>query len=349
MGLVPGTSSIIVAPMAGGVSTPALVVAAAEVGALGFVPAGYLTAAALDQNLAEVEARTDRPYAVNLFLPSPPVTDLAPTLAYAASLAPVAEAMGVELGRPVWDDDALAEKLEVLTRHRPAAVSFTFGLPPVGLVESLQARGVVVACSVSTRAEAVAAQARGVNAVIAQGSEAGAHRSVIDDDPAVPAGGELVDRRELLRQVRAATTLQVVTAGGITNGAEIAEAERLGAVGAALGTLFLCTPEAGTSATHRRALLDRRYHDTVITRAFTGRPARGLRNAFAERFGAAAPAAYPNVHHLTRPLRTAAARGGDPEMLHLWAGTGWASATEEPVAAIIARLEDERRVASDAP
>ncbi len=343
MGLVPDTSPIIVAPMAGGVSTPALVAAAAEAGALGFLAGGYVTPEVLDRDLADVESRTDGPYGVNLFWPSPPIADIAPVHAYAARLAPVAAAAGVELGVPLLDDEALPDKLEVIAAHRPAAISFTFGLPDPGLVQSLQDRRIVVACSVCTVAEAVAAAERGVDAVVAQGSEAGGHRAVLQDDPAHPAGGPLVGRRELLRGVRAATPVRIVTAGGITTGAEIAEAERLGAVAAQLGTAFLCCPEAGTTQTHRRALLDRRYRQTSITRAFTGRPARALRNAFADRFDDIAPAAYPYVHHVTRPLRAAAARTGDADNLHLWAGTGWTLVTEEPAAAVIARLDRERR------
>jgi len=345
MGLVPGTSRIIVAPMAGGVSTPALVVAAAEAGALGFLPGGYLTAGALDQNLTEVETRTDRPYGVNLFLPSPPVIDGGLT-EYAQALAPVAAGAGVELGTPKWDDDAVDDKLCLISSHHPAVVSFTFGLPDTKIVQALQDRGVLVACAVSTAEEALAAQKQGVDAVIAQGSEAGGHRAVLHDDPTQPAGGPLVERRELLQQIRAVSSLKIVTAGGITTGAEIADAETLGASAAQLGTAFLCCPEAGTTSAHRRALLDRRYRQTIITRAFTGRPARSLLNPFAERFTGAAPAAYPQVHHLTRPLRAAAARRGDPDTLHLWAGTGWAAATEEPAAAIIARLDRERRTAT---
>jgi nitronate monooxygenase len=124
-------------------------------------------------------------------------------------------------------------------------------------------------------------------------------------------------------------------------GADVASALRQGAVGAQLGTAFLCSPEAGTSATHRRALLDRTYPDTLLTRAFSGRYARGLANEFAVRYGPSAPEAYPEVHHLTRPLRAAATRAGDPRTPNLWAGQGWRSITARPAAAIVRRIASE--------
>jgi nitronate monooxygenase len=182
-----------------------------------------------------------------------------------------------------------------------------------------------------------------VDALVAQGAEAGGHRAVFRDDGRSPGGGELIGRRELLRQVRDVTSLPVAVAGGLSTGADVADALLHGAVAAVLGTAFLCCSEAGTSATHRRALLERRYPETIVTRAFTGRPARGLRNEFADEFDAGAPAAYPEVHAMTRPMRAAAAAAGDPTRLHLWAGTGWAaSVTDGPAATVVARLERER-------
>ncbi len=130
------------------------------------------------------------------------------------------------------------------------------------------------------------------------------------------------------------------------SGAGIAAVLSAGAVAAQLGTAFPCCPEAGTSPTHRRALRDPRYTETVVTRAFSGRPARGLANRFAREHGADAPAAYPQIHHLTRPVRQAAAAAGDADRLHLWAGMGWRSVTDEPAADLVARLERERRSAT---
>lgn len=342
MTLLPATMPIVVAPMAGGPTTPALVVAAAEAGALGFLAGGGLTPAALERDLAEVQGGTGRPYGVNLFLPSPSTADPTRLRAYAERLAPLAAAAGVALGEPQWDDDDIEAKLDVVIRHRPAAVSFTFGLPTERMCEAVRGAGAPVLATVTTVAEAEEATERGVDAVVAQGAEAGGHRGAFRDDGISVGGGELVGRVDLLRGIREVTTVPVLAAGGITSGAQIAEALRLGAVSAVLGTAFLCCPEAGTPQAHRRALLSGRYRDTVVTRAFTGRPARGLRNEFAQRFDEFAPAGYPEVHRLTRPLRAAAAAAADPANLHLWAGTGWQAVTAEPAATVVARLERER-------
>lgn len=344
MTLIDGALPIIVAPMAGGPSTPALVAAVGDAGAMGFVAGGYLTPEALDRQLDDLERRTDRPYGVNLFVPSPRTTDPAPLRRYRRRLEPVAAAAGVALGEPRWDDDHFDAKVQVVCRHRPAAVSFTFGLPSEAACAALRrACGALLIATVTSPAEAAAARDRGLDALCVQGAEAGAHRGVFRDDVTHPAGGPLIGRMALLRQVRQATTLPVIATGGIMDGGGVREVLAAGAVAAQLGTAFLCCPEAGTSATHRRALLEGRYVETVVTRAFTGRPARGLNNDFARRFTPDAPAGYPEVHHLTRPLRSAAAAAGDPENLHLWAGTGWRSVTEEPAAALVARLDEERR------
>lgn len=343
MPIVADTLPIVAAPMAGGPSTPRLVAAVSGAGAFGFLAGGHLTPEALDRDLAAVEHLTDRPYGVNLFLPSAAPADPAAVARYAAALAGDAAAAGVAPGVPRYDDDALGEKLQMLTRYRPAVVSVTFGLPSPELCEAVRRAGSLVAATVTTDAEARAATDRGVDLLVAQGAEAGGHRGVFHDDGVFPGGGELVGRTELVERVRSVSPLPVVAAGGIATGADIRGALAAGAVACQLGTAFLCCPEAGTSPTHRRALLERRYADTIVTRAFTGRPARALRNGFADRFDALAPAAYPEVHHLTRPLRAAAGARGDADALHLWAGTAWRRVTTEPATDLVARLERERR------
>jgi nitronate monooxygenase len=225
-------------------------------------------------------------------------------------------------------------------------VSFTFGLPSEHICEAVRRLGAVAVATVTTAGEAVSATAVGVDALVTQGSEAGGHRGVYHDDGVSVGGGDLIGRRELLLQARDVTSLPVLTAGGLTSGTQIAEGLSLGAIAAVLGTVFLCCPESGTPEAHRQALLSRRYRETIVTRAFTGRPARGLRNEFADRFDVLAPASYPEVHRMTQPLRAAAAAAGDPTNLHLWAGTGWQAVTTEPVATVVARLERERVAAT---
>ena len=326
------------APMAGGPSSPELIAAVGAAGGLGLVPGGYLSADAFAERIAAVEATTTAPWGVNLFLPGPPARDPTAVAAHAEALRPWAAARDVELGEPRWEDDAVDAKVEVVLAHRPTAATFAFGCPAPDLVARIrEATGTVVLATVTTPDEAAEATGAGVDGLVVQGSEAGGHRGTFSDDPALPGGGELVPLLDLLPRVRAASPLPLVAAGGLTTGSDVRAALDAGACAAQLGTAFLCTPEAGTSPTHRRALLDRRYAGTTVTRGFTGRPARGLANPLALAFPDA-PSAYPEVHHLTRPLRAAAAAQGDPDAVHLWAGEGWAAVTEEPAGELVARL-----------
>lgn len=333
---------VVAAPMAGGPSTPALVAAVGDAGGLGFLAGGYLTADAFDEQLA---ASSGRPLAANLFLPADPDPDpdgrAAAVAAYAEDLRGEAERRGVALGEPRTDDDAVDAKIAVLARHRPAVVSVTFALPSPARFAALRDTGAALMATVTSVEEARAAAAQGFDALWVQGAEAGGHRGVHHDTGGDPEAGAAPLAR-LLPAVRAATDLPLIAAGGITDGAGVARVLAEGAVAAGLGTAFLRCPEAGTSDTHRAALLDW-SRDTVVTRAFTGRPARALANAFSDAHSAAAPAAYPELHHLTRPLRAAASAAGDPDGLHLWAGTGRRAVTDEPAAELVARLERERR------
>lgn len=328
------------APMAGGPSSTALVAAVGAAGGLGVVPGGYLSPEAFAERVDAVAA-CDAPWGVNLFLPGPPAADPEAVARHAAALGPLAAAHGVALGEPRWDDDALDAKVAVVLDRRPAVVSFVFGLPDPGLVGRIrEATGAVVVATATTPDEAARATAAGVDALILQGAEAGGHRGAFEDDPALPGGGELVPLLRLLARTRDASPLPLLAAGGLATGADLRRALDAGASGVVLGTALLLTPEAGTSAVHREALRSRRYAGTTVTRAFTGRPARGLANPMATGFPDA-PSAYPEIHHLTRPLRAAAAAAGDPDAVHLWAGEGWAAATEEPAGALIARLARE--------
>ncbi|MDO9410232.1 nitronate monooxygenase family protein [Patulibacter sp.] len=329
------------APMAGGPSSTSLIAAVGAAGGLGVLPGGYLSPAAFEERLDALEAATSAPWAVNLFLPGPPTADPAGVEAHAARLGPVAAAHGVALGDPRWEDDGIDAKVDLVLARRPAAVTLTFGCPAPELVARIrEATGAVVLVTTTTPEEAVEATAAGVDGLVVQGAEAGGHRGAFRDDPALPGGGELVPLLELLARTRAATPLPLVAAGGLMGGADVRAALTAGASGVQLGTALLCTPEAGTSEVHRRALLDRRYPGTTVTRGFTGRPARGLANPLALAHPDA-PSAYPEVHHLTRPLRAAAAEQGDPDAVHLWAGEGWRAVTEEPAADLVARIAHE--------
>jgi NAD(P)H-dependent flavin oxidoreductase YrpB (nitropropane dioxygenase family) len=324
---------VLAAPMAGGPGPPALVAAAARAGSLGFLAAGYTTAEAF---AAQIAAVGDAPFGVNLFAPNPVPVDPAEFRRYAGLLAAEADRYGVALGPgPVEDDDRWHDKLDLLRAHPVPVVSFTFGIPPAADLAALRATGAALVQTVTTAAEARAAADAGLDALVVQSTAAGGHSGTLTPRDPVPE----VPLPDLVAEVRRAVDLPVVAAGGIGTPGDVAAAIRAGAAAVAVGTALLRSTEAGTSPTHRAALADRaRTGGTVRTRAFTGRPARALRNEFTDRYDDLAPYGYPALHYLTSPLRKAAAAAGDPERVHLWAGTGYRCATDEPAGAILTRL-----------
>ena len=325
---------VVVAPMGGGPSGPGLVAAAAAAGALGFLAAGYKTAAAMRAEIDVVRAATNRPFGVNVFVPGAPARDPAVLAAYIASLRPDADALGAPLGEPAWDDDDWEAKIATLLDRPPPVVSFTFGCPEAGLIAALQAAGCHVWLTVTREREARVAAAAGADALLVQGREAGAHRGTFSDSEPV---ADEPDLRELVRELAGASEVPVLAGGGIMDHAGVLAALGAGAVGVQCGTAFLRCPESGTHPTHKAALADPRFEETAVTRAFSGRPARGLLNRFMLDH-ADAPAAYPEINNATRPLRAAAAAAGDVDRLHLWAGTGYRAAKDRPLAAILGEL-----------
>lgn len=324
---------IIQAPMAGGPSTPGLVAAVSEAGGLGFLAAGYKTAAQMSEEITDTRVLTSQPFGVNLFMPSADLVDEAAVLAYRKRLGPEAERLGITPGTPHADrTDGWDEKVEKLLVDPPAVVGFTFGCPDRGTVTAFRDAGTYVVVTVTTQDEALAAAAAGADALCVQGAEAGAHQGCFTNiDCATPL-------RELLPAVRTITTLPLIAAGGLGTPEHIAEVLGLGAYAAQVGTAFLRSHESGTNPVHKAALADPRYTRTSLTRAFTGRPARGLVNRFMEEHAEFAPAAYPDVHYLTSPLRKAGTAQGDPDVVNLWAGTSYRLAREAPAAEIVADL-----------
>jgi nitronate monooxygenase len=213
-------------------------------------------------------------------------------------------------------------------------VSFTFGLPPADAVRTLRPSGALLVQTVTSAAEAIAAAESGLDAVAVQSAGAGGHSGTFTPRQPLPA----LPTAELVAAVRNATSLPIVAAGGIATDADVAAVLHAGADAVAVGTALLLSDEAGTSATHRAALTDHGRPGTVITHAFTGRPARGLRNAFIDEYELVAPYGYPALHHLTSGIRRAAAAAGDPERVHLWAGTGYRAAVTGPAGAILTAL-----------
>lgn len=331
------------APMAGGGTTPALVAAVTRAGGFGFLAAGYKTPEALAAEMTTL-SEAGVAFGVNLFVPDRNQVDRSQVdrtafTEYAARLEPEAAAVGVSLAGlsaagPVADDDHWAAKLALLQARPVPWVSFTFGLPSAADAAALRSAGSRLLATVTTRAEADQAVTLGVDGLIAQGSAAGGHSATFDAQREI-IDGDVVD---LVRDL-VPLGLPIVAAGGVDGPETVRRILAAGAEAVALGTLLLRTDEAGTAATHRAALADPRFRTTTITHAFTGRPARGLANGFIACHESAAPYGYPAIHHLTRDLRAAAARAGDADRVHLWAGTGWRSARTGPAAETIAWLQ----------
>jgi nitronate monooxygenase len=325
---------VIVAPMAGGPSTPELAAAATNAGGLGFLAAGYLTADALADRIASARSLTTGPIGVNLFVPQPSIAVAAEVERYAAALRPDAERYGVSLGQPRFTDDDWPAKLDVVHDLRPEVVSFTFGMATANERRRLADAGIATVATVTTVDEAHIAVAAGVDALAAQGPSAGGHRGTYDP-AAQPASQPLA---QLLADLRAGFDRPVIAAGGLSTAEDVAAVIEAGAVAAQLGTVFLLADEAGSSPVHRAALQGDEFSETVVTKAFSGRYARGLRNRFVDDHDAEAPLGYPEVHYLTSPLRAASVRAGDPQATNIWAGTGFRKARAASVATIMREL-----------
>jgi nitronate monooxygenase len=324
---------IVAAPMGGGPSTPELVAAVSGAGGLGFLAAGYKTAEEVEKEIAAVRALTDAPFGVNVFIPSAPAD---PTCYsdYVDSLAPDAERLGATVGEPRYSDDHWGAKMELLAREKPAVVSFTFGSPEPAAIEALRAAGVEIWVTVTGPGEARLAARDMADALVVQGAEAGAHQGGFEDHPNVEPYGLL----SLLQLVAAEVDTPLVATGGIATGPAVAAALAAGASAVALGTAFMLCPEAATSEAHREAISGRTH--TRLTRAFTGRTARGIVNSFMDDHDDA-PGAYPEIHYATAPLRAAARKAGDATAINLWAGETHSLAQPRPAADLVEGLAKE--------
>lgn len=338
---------IVQAPMAGGVAVPRLAAAVSEAGGLGFLAAGYKTADGMYQEIKQLRGLTGLPFGINLFMPQPETADPAAVDVYAHQLAGEASWYETELGDPdSGRDDGYDAKLAVLLDNPVPVVSFHFGVPAPEVLEALRRAGTVTLATATTPAEARAVERAGADAVIAQGVEAGGHQGTHRDAP--EADGSGIGLLSLVAQVRETVSIPVVAAGGIMRGSQIAAALAAGADAVQLGTAFVATHESGAHELHKRALTDPLYVRTELTRAFSGRPARALVNRFLREHGPYAPAAYPDVHHLTAPLRKAAAKAGDPQGLALWAGQGHRLARDLPAGQLVEVLAAELAAARTA-
>ncbi len=327
---------IVCAPMAGGPGTPALAAAVSNSGGLGFIPAGYLSAERFAEDIAAARAMTTGPLGVNLFVPQPSVADWVALDYYADELVEIAEHYQVEVGRPEFgDDDDWERKLEVVADVRPELVSFTFGVPSPDVIRRLGALGLLVMVTVTSAYEAGVAVAAGADSLVVQGPGAGGHRGTFapDMEPGIESLHQLIDRIHSAHR-----DVPIIAAGGLGTAEDVAGVLRRGAVAAQVGTALLLSDEAGTNPAHRTAMKNQLFGNTIVTRAFSGRYARGLENEFIRQLDNVAPLGYPEVNQMTLPIREAAAALEDPNGMTLWAGTSFEQARPGPVADIIASL-----------
>lgn len=337
------THPIVQAPLAGGGDTPALVAAVSEAGGLGFIGAAYLTPAQIADRAKDVRARTNRPFGINLFapLPPPPTTDAAAAL---ARVAPYYAELGLERpAPPALPADTFDAQLAAALDSGAAVFSFTFGMLPPAALAAIKARGMFVMGTATTVDEGVALGRAGVDAVVTQGSEAGGHRGTFLGDFDTAMIGTLA----LVPQVVDAVRVPVVASGGIMDGRGVAAVLVLGAAAAQMGTAFLTCEEAGVPPAYRDAILSAHEDGTRTTRAFSGRPARGIVNRFMREVDGGDLLPFPLQNTLTRPLRAAAAKANRAELLSLWAGQGLRLARRQGAADLVARLAREANAAFD--
>ncbi len=330
---------ILQAPMAGGGSTVDLAVAVSEAGAFGSLAGPYLTPAQIADQAATIRARTARPFGVNLFAPTPAPAAAEPAAAMAA-LAPFHAELRLDPpGAPAGGGLDFGAQFAAALASPATLLSFTFGVLTAEQVAAVKARGMILAGTATTVAEAVQLERLGVDAVVAQGAEAGGHRGTFAGD----FGAAMIGTLALVPQIVDALDVPVVASGGIMDGRGIAAALALGAQAVQMGTAFLTTDEAGVSAGYKQLVLSTPEHMTRVTRAFSGRPARGIVNRAMTTIegeeGAILP--FPLQNTLTRPMRNAATAQDRPEFLSLWAGQALTLARRQPAADLVARLVAE--------
>jgi nitronate monooxygenase len=334
------THPIIQAPMAGGGDTPRLVAAVSEAGGLGSIGAAYLTPQQIGETASTVRGLTSRPFGINLFAPVKLPENGRDPRAAVQRVTPMFAEVGLPgPTAPTRPPDAFADQLAAACETGAAIFSFTFGMLSPDAIATVKRRGMLVAGTATTVDEAIALEKAGVDAVVAQGSEAGGHRGSFASD----FESSMVGTIALVPQIIDAVRAPVIASGGIMDGRGIAAALALGASAVQMGTAFLTTEEAGVPDCYKEEILRAREHETRLTRAFSGRPARGIVNRFMREVDPHPEAIlpFPLQNALTRPLRTAAAKAGKSEFLSLWAGQGLRMARRQRAADLVARLAAE--------
>ncbi|BEP41710.1 NAD(P)H-dependent flavin oxidoreductase [Variovorax sp. V15] len=331
---------LIQAPMAG-IQVSAMAIAVSNAGGLGSLPAAMLATDALRSEIAAIRAGTDKPYNVNFFCHTPPVPSAEREATWRTALAPYYAEYGIDAasipagpGRNPFS----AEVADLLAEFRPPVVSFHFGLPPEALLAQVHGWGAKVLASATTVEEALWLEAHGADAVIAQGLEAGGHRGHFLSHDLTKQLGTFA----LLPQLVKAVKLPVIAAGGIADADGVAAAMSLGAAGVQIGTAYMLTPEATTSALHRAALKSEAARHTALTNLFTGRPARGIVNRVMRDLGPIGSAApeFPLATSAIAPLRAKAEAKGSGDFSPLWSGQNATGCREIPAAELTRALAE---------
>jgi nitronate monooxygenase len=328
---------IIQAPMAG-VQGSALTIAVSNAGGLGSLPSAMLSLDSLREELAAIKAGGDKPYNVNFFCHTPTAADEHREAAWRATLAPYYAEYGIDtnsIPAGTRRDPFSAEALEVLLEFKPPVVSFHFGLPAQDLLDGVKAMGAKVLCSATTVAEAKWLESRGVDAIIAQGVEAGGHRGMFLSEDITAQVGTFA----LLPQIVQAVKLPVIAAGGIADAVGVAAVLSMGAAAAQIGTAYLLCDETSTSPVHRAALKDPGAVHTALTNRFSGRPARAIVNRVMRELGPLGEVPpFPLAATAIGPLRSAAEAIGLGDFSPLWSGQNTSGCREIPAAQLTQKL-----------
>jgi nitronate monooxygenase len=337
---------VIQAPLAGGGDTPELVATVSNAGGLGFIGAAYLSPEQIALAAREVKSKTSRPFGINLFAPMTPTSFSASPEAAMRRVAPYFSELGLPApSLPAGPSITFSDQLAAALETGASVFSFTFGLLPKEAMQTLKQKKLFVVGTATTVNEAIELEQAGVDAVVAQGSEAGGHRGTFQGN----FSASMIGTISLVPQIVDAVRVPVIASGGIMDGRGIAAALALGACAVQMGTAFLTCKESGVPDAYREAILHAMEDQTRLTRAFSGRPARGIVNRFMTEVesgdGEESILPFPLQNMLTRPLRTAAAKNGRAEFLSLWAGQGVRMARRQSAAELVARLVKETELA----
>ncbi|AMA73160.1 MULTISPECIES: NAD(P)H-dependent flavin oxidoreductase [Aneurinibacillus] len=325
---------IIQAPMAGGVTTPELVAAVSNAGGLGTLGAGYMSPEQIRATIREIRKMTERPFAVNLFSPEPIDESPEKIIQMNKYLKHYREQLGIHSVPDMRKyTESFDEQIGVILDEKVPIFSFTFGIPSSNIIHQLKNKGTMIIGTATTVREAILLQENNVDIIVAQGSEAGGHRGTF----ASPFQNALIGSMALVPQIVDHVHIPVIAAGGIMDARGVVASLALGASGVQMGTAFLTCPESGAHEKYKEALLNSTEESTVITRSLTGKPARGIKNAFIaemEKFQGDVPD-YPIQHVLTREIRQSAAKQNRPEWMSMWAGQASRLSTTWPASELV--------------